>query len=145
MNASHTDAHKTAELEEYWRHVRAFPLVPIRDAAHLEQALEIIDRLTDQPQRSEGAEEYLGALADLVYVYEQDHVTWPPVSGVDVLRHLMEEHNLTQADLAPLFGGRSVISEVLAGKRHLNLTHITRLAERFGLPADAFIDRQTSA
>src|SRR5437763_10261562 len=78
-----------------------FPLVPIRDNTHLEQALEIIDRLTDQPQRSAGAEEYLGALADLVYVYEQEHVTWPPVTGVDVLRHLMEDHRLTQADLAP--------------------------------------------
>ena len=144
VSASHTDAHKTAEMEDYWRHVQAFPLVPIRDDAHLEQALEIIDRLTDQPQRSEGAEEYLGALADLVYVYEQEHVTWPPVSGVDVLRHLMEEHNLRQADLAQLFGGRSVISEVLAGKQRLSLTHITRLAERFGLPPDAFMNRPAS-
>ena len=145
MKASRTSAYKSVETGEYWQNVRAFPLVPIRNDAHLEQALEIIDRLTDQPQRSEGAEEYLGALADLVYVYEQVHVTWPPVSGVDVLRHLMEEHNLTQADLAPLFGGRSVISDVLAGKRRLNLTHITRLAQRFGLPADAFIDRQAPA
>jgi antitoxin component HigA of HigAB toxin-antitoxin module len=93
---------------------------------------------------SAGAEEYLGALADLVYVYEQEHVTWPPVTGVDVLRHLMEEHQLTQADLAPLFGGRSVVSAVLAGKRRLSLTHITRLAERFGLPADAFLDRKAA-
>ena len=127
--------------EEYWRLVRAFPLVPIRDDAHLERALDIIDRLTDQPHRDAGAETYLGALADLVYVYEQAHVTWPPVRGVDVLQHLMDEHGLSQADLAPLFGGRSVISDVLAGKRRLNLTHVTRLAERFGLPADAFIDR----
>jgi len=34
---------------------------------------------------------------------------------------------------------------VLAGKRRLNLTHITRLAERFGLPVDVFIDRETIA
>ena len=115
--------------------------MPIRDDTHLEQALDIIDRLTDRPQRSTGEEEYLGALADLVYVYEHEHVTWPPVTGIAVLRHLMDEHSLTQADLAPLFGGRSVISEVLAGKRRLSLTHITRLAERFGLPADVFIDR----
>src|SRR5262249_36256327 len=84
-------------------------------------------------------------MADLVHVYEQEHVTWPPVTGVDVLRHLMEEHQLTQADLAPLFGGRSVVSEVLAGQRCLSLTHLTPLAERFGLPADAFIDRETAA
>ncbi|HEY8284185.1 MAG TPA: helix-turn-helix domain-containing protein [Chloroflexota bacterium] len=127
--------------DEYWRLVRAFPLAPIRDDAHLEEALKIIDQLTDLVVRGEGVEEYLGALADLVYVYEQQHVTWPRVTGVDVLRHLMIEHNLSQADLAPVMGGRSVISAVLAGKRRLNLTHITRLADHFGLPADVFIDR----
>jgi HTH-type transcriptional regulator/antitoxin HigA len=132
-------------MDEYWQLVHAFPLIPIRDDNHLEQALMIIDQLTDNPQRDVGTQAYLGALADLVYVYEQQHVTWPRVRGVDVLRHLMEEHQLTQADLAPLFGGRSVVSAVLAGKRRLNLTQITRLAARFGLPADAFIDEVTTA
>lgn len=127
-------------MDAYWQLIRTFPLVPIRDDTHLEQALAIIDRLMDDPQEDAGTQAYLGALADLVYVYEQQHVTWPRVTGVDVVRHLMEEHRLTQADLAPLFGGRSVVSAVLAGNRHLNLTHITRLSARFGLPADAFID-----
>ncbi len=135
---------ESVHMEEYWRLVHQFPLVPIHDDALLERALEVIDHLTDQPQRDAGIELYLGALADLIYVYEQKHVTWPPTTGVDVLRHLMEEHGLTQADLAPLFGGRSVISAVLAGKRRLNLTHVTRLAKRFGLPADVFIDRNVS-
>jgi HTH-type transcriptional regulator / antitoxin HigA len=115
-------------------------LVPIRDDIHLEQALTLIDQLTEHPRHDEGAREYLGALADLAYVYEQQCVTWPAVMEPDVVRHLMEEHQLTQADLAPLFGGRSVVSAVLAGKRRLNLTHITRLSARFGLPAGAFID-----
>lgn len=131
--------------EEYWRLAREFPLVPIRDDAHLERALDVIDHLTARPaQQAAGVEAYLGALADLVYVYEQARVTWPAVTGVDVLRHLMEENGLTQADLAPIFGGRSVISAVLAGKRRLNLTHITRLAERFGLPVDVFVDHQAT-
>ena len=65
----------------------------------------------------------------------------PPVSGVDVLRHLMEENGLRQQDLVPLFGSKSTISEVLSGKRPLALAHITKLSERFGLPADVFIDR----
>jgi len=133
------------DMDEYWRLITAFPLAPVRDDTHLEQALTIIDQLTDHPQPDAGARAYLGALADLVYVYEQQHVTWPRVTGADVVRHLMEEHRLTQADLAPLFGGRSVVSDVLAGKRRLNLTHITRLSARFGLPADAFIDEGVSA
>jgi HTH-type transcriptional regulator / antitoxin HigA len=135
----------SAGMEEYWRLIHAFPLVPIRDDPHLEQALTHIDQLMEHPRQDAGTQLYLGALADLVYVYEQQHVTWPAVTGLDVVRHLMEEHQLTQADLAPLFGGRSVISAVLAGKRRLNLTHITRLSARFGLPAGAFIDEGVPA
>lgn len=71
--------------------------------------------------------------------YERDHVDIPPVSGVEALRHLMEENGLTQADLADLFGGKSVVSEVLSGKRTLSKSHVRKLSERFGLPADVFL------
>jgi antitoxin component HigA of HigAB toxin-antitoxin module len=121
--------------EEYLTLVRAFPLVSIRDEAHLSEALAVIDQLLE---RSTAEEEYLRALTDLVETYENAHVTIPTVSGVEALRFLMEEHGLTQADLAPLFGTRSIVSEVLAGKRRLALSHIARLAERFGVPADVF-------
>ncbi len=80
-------------------------------------------------------------VADLIQRYEDEHIEMPRVSGVDVLRHLMEEHGLRQQDLVPLFGNKSTVSEVLVGKRPLALTHIMKLSERFGLPADAFIDR----
>jgi antitoxin component HigA of HigAB toxin-antitoxin module len=65
----------------------------------------------------------------------------PEASGVAMVRHLMEENGLTQADLAPLFGSPSVVSEVLSGKRRLALSHVERLSEYFGLPDDIFIDR----
>lgn len=131
-----------ATVEQYLALVRAFPLVSIRNDAHLEEALTVIDRLLDIPERSPAEEEYLQALTDLVEAYENAHVAIPPVRGVDALRYLIEENGLTQADLAPLFGARSIVSEVLAGKRHLALSHITRLAERFGLPADVFIGQE---
>jgi HTH-type transcriptional regulator/antitoxin HigA len=125
---------------EYLALVRAFPLVSIRDDAHLAEALAVVDRLVEQPQRSVAEEAYLGALTDLVETYEDAHVAVPPTSGVEAVRSLMEENGLSQADLVPLFGTPSVVSEVLAGKRQLALTHIRRLAAYFGLPADVFID-----
>ncbi len=125
--------------EEYLALVRAFPLVSIRDDAHLADALAVLDRLIDQPTRSAAEEAYLGALTDLVETYEHAHVVIPPTSGVEALRSLMVENGLTQADLVPLFGAPSVVSEVLAGKRRLSLTHIRRLSAHFGLPADIFI------
>ncbi len=128
-----------ATEEQYLALVRAFPLVSIRSDAHLDEAIAVIDRLLDIPERSTAEEEYLQALTDLVAVYEDAHVAIPPVSGVDALRFLMEENGLTQADLVPHFGTRSIVSEVLSGKRHLALSHIARLAERFGVPADVFM------
>jgi HTH-type transcriptional regulator / antitoxin HigA len=127
--------------EEYVALVRAFPLISIRDEAHLAEALAVIDRLTDLSQRSAGVEAYLGALTDLVETYENAHVTIPSISGVEAVRYLMEENGLAQADLVPLFGTPSIVSEVLSGKRRLTLAHIARLAERFGVPADVFIER----
>lgn len=124
---------------QYLALVQAFPLVSIRDAAQLAEALAVLDDLLDQPERSTGEEEYLRALTDLVETYERAHVVIPPTSGVEALRFLMTEHGLTQAELAPLFGSPSIISEVLSGKRRLALAHITRLAERFGVPADVFL------
>jgi len=125
--------------EQYLALVRAFPLVSIHSDAHLDEAVAVIDQLLDIPKRSTAEEEYLQALTDLVEVYENAHVVIPAMSGLDALRFLMEENGLTQADLVPDFGTRSIVSEVLAGKRHLALTHIARLAERFGVPADVFI------
>ena len=128
-----------ATEEQYLALVRAFPLVSIHSDAHLDEAIAVIDKLLDIPERTTAEEEYLQALTDLVAAYEDAHVVIPTVSGLDALRYLMEENGLTQADLVPDFGTRSIVSEVLAGKRHLALTHIARLAERFGVPADVFI------
>lgn len=126
--------------EEYVTLVRAFPLVSIRDEAHLNAALELLDRLMAQATRSVAEEAYLGALTDLVEVYENAHILIPSASGVAALRYLMAENELRQSDLAPLFGAASIISEVLSGKRRLALAHMEKLAAHFDLPISVFIE-----
>jgi HTH-type transcriptional regulator/antitoxin HigA len=49
----------------------------------------------------------------------------------------MEQHGLLQGDL-PEVGSQGVVSEILRGKRELNVRQIQALAERFHLPAGAF-------
>ena len=41
-----------ADLDEYLALVRAFPLAHIRDDAHLDAAVAVIDRLRDKDDRS---------------------------------------------------------------------------------------------
>lgn len=50
----------------------------------------------------------------------------------------MREHGLTQSDL-PGVGTQSVVSEILSGKRQLNLRQVRWLAEFFKLPVDVFV------
>src|SRR5690348_4247841 len=94
----------TAAEQEYLALVRAFPLVSIRNDTHLDAAVAVIDRLLDHQPHSVAQEEYLGALTDLVEIYESAHVVIPATTGVEALRYLMEEHELTQAELVSLFG-----------------------------------------
>ena len=57
----------------------------------------------------------------------------------ETLQHLVEDLGLKQADLIDVFGSQSIVSEVLQGRRKINLTQARRLAVRFRLTADLFI------
>lgn len=61
-------------------------------------------------------------------------------SPCERLSYLMEQHGLRQADLAGLLGGQSVVSAILAGKRRIHLEQARRLATRFGVSVDYFIE-----
>lgn len=81
--------------------------------------------------------ELLDTLGALIYAYEEEHAPLPESSGVDVLQYLMEEHGLTQSDL-PEVGSQGVVSEILHGKRTLNVRQIRALAERFSVSPAVF-------
>lgn len=136
-----TIATEPAPLDDrYFEFVRQYPLELLRDDRDLDHAMVVVDELLDKAELSVGEREYLAVLSLLIADYERGHISLPGVTPVDLLKHLMEENNLTQADVAPLFGGnRSIISEVLSAKRTLALSHIRQLSTYFGLPADLFI------
>jgi len=125
---------------EYEALCASLPLLSIHDDAHLDTALACIDRLVDAEELSAGAAAYLEALTDLVSVYEDRTVTIPRMSGLEVLRQLMEWRAMHQKDLVGVFGGKSTVSEVLSGKRRFTLDHVARLGAFFGVPAGVFID-----
>lgn len=48
------------------------------------------------------------------------------------------QHGLRQSDL-PEIGSQGVVSEILVGKRELNIRQVRALSERFGVSAATFI------
>lgn len=90
-----------------------------------------------EPESIEGEE--LELLSLLVEKYE--HETYPSEAPdpIDAIKFRMEQMNLKQTDIAPLFGGKTRVSEVLNGKRPLSLKMITLLHEYLGIPLESLI------
>lgn len=122
--------------------LRAFPLRPIRTPEQAQVAYEVMDQLLDgrAEECGDDGQDYLTVLGYIIAAYEDAQPQPPPVRGRELLAYLIEENGLHQSDLADLFSGKSVISEVLSGKRRLGLNHIRALSAHFGLPVDAFIE-----
>src|SRR6266498_3491 len=118
------------ELQQHWTAIS--PLLSLRNEQEYDRAVERLNRLLDEVGTDEQHPLYtlLDTLGTLIHAYEEVHHAIPESSGVDVLHFLMEEHGLTQSDL-PEFGSQGVVSEVIRGKRELNIRQIRALARRF--------------
>jgi HTH-type transcriptional regulator/antitoxin HigA len=126
------------ELQQHWTAVS--PLLSIRNEHEYDLAIEHLNRLLDEVGTDEQHPLYtlLDTLGTLIHAYEEEHYPIPECSGVDVLRFLMEEHGLTQSDL-PEVGSQGVVSDILRGKRELNVRQIRTLATRFHVSPAVFI------
>ena len=120
--------------------VALVPLHILRTEVDYEKAVSVLNQLIDAAAVDDGS--LLAGLADmlgsLVCDYEDRHHPTTAVSPVAMLQFLMEQHALTQSDL-PEVGSQGVVSEILRGKRQLNLRQIKALTERFHVPAALFI------
>jgi HTH-type transcriptional regulator / antitoxin HigA len=126
------------ELQQHWTAIS--PLLSLRNEQEYDRAVERLNRLLDEVGTDEQHPLYtlLDTLGTLIHAYEEEHHPIPECSGVDVLRFLMDEHDLTQSDL-PEIGSQGVVSEILRGKRELNVRQIRALAKRFHVSPGVFI------
>lgn len=75
----------------------------------------------------------------LVEKYEQEHHRIDAPDPIEAIKFRMEQMNLKQRDIAPLFGGKTRVSEVLHGKRALTLKMITLLNRYLGIPLESLV------
>ena len=112
-------------------------LIVIDSEPELARARALVDRLWDSDNPADIAR--LQAQARLIAAYEENK--WPrrAPSTAELIRHLMDQHGLARADMIPILGTASRVSEVLSGKKGLSMTMVQRLRARFRVPADLLI------
>lgn len=112
---------------------------PIHDKADLENVTEIADAMAGHALTADQGD-YFDLLCRLIEDYEQDQVPVPKVSGLNALRHLLEEQGLNGADLSRLLGShRTLGAMILRGERKLTAEHIRILSAHFCVSADLFL------
>jgi HTH-type transcriptional regulator / antitoxin HigA len=123
--------------------VEAMPPQAIQDDAQYEKTLEMIDRLMDRKRLTRGQALYLETLVQLVQAFEAENhpIDTSDLHGIDSLRHLLAENDMNASDLARLLGVHaSMGSKILKGERSLTVEHVKKLAARFKVRPQLFID-----
>lgn len=119
-------------------------LAGIQSDAHYQDALTLMSELIDQYDENIVLIE---ALSNVIERYENDSDTFAYLNGrqtdidpgIATLKVLIDQHRLSISDFEHDIGKKSLVSQILAGKRNLTRVHIQRLSKRFGIsPANFF-------
>lgn len=131
--------------EKYKALIERFPLVPIRNDAHLDEAHEVAQSLMLREPLASDEGDYLEVLLDEIGKYEKKHhaISFAEMAPHELLKSFMKEHGLKQVDIQAILGIASsgVISEIVAGKRELTKEHCVKLGNHFQVSPAAFLPR----
>ncbi len=117
---------------------KALPRV-IRSDEELERMIGLLESI-GVPERELTVEE--NELADLVTTLIQDYddrIDLPDVPAHEMLKFLMKQRGLKQADLSDLIGSRAQVSALVNGRRAISNLQATKLAAFFHVPPDLFL------
>jgi HTH-type transcriptional regulator / antitoxin HigA len=113
---------------------------PIHDESDYDNAIEMLDSLVGFELNADQLD-YVVVMTTLVGAYEDVHhaIDTSDISGLDMLKYLLEQSEMTASDLGALLGNRSLGSKILRGERELSKTHLRILAKRFKVDAGVFL------
>ena len=117
----------------------ALPAV-IKTEEENERMLAVAEQLIDKGQSRTPEEDQLFELVTkLIEDFEDEHYPIPDAPPHRVLQFLMEQNDLRQSDLLPIFGSRGYVSDVVNGKRAISKSHAKALGKMFHVSPDVFI------
>ncbi len=127
------------KVEKIWPSVSDYLTVPHNKKEYL-KLCNTLDNLIDEVRNNEKhpLSSLMETIGLLISKYEDEHYRVKDISGINTLKELMNENNLKQTDLKEI-GSQGVISEILNGKRELNIRQIKLLSEKFNVSPSVFI------
>jgi HTH-type transcriptional regulator/antitoxin HigA len=127
------------ELVNVWPNIQSVFSVPHNEKDY-NNLVNLLDSLIDEVGNNEShpLSSLMETIGSLIEAYESQN--YPDIEGdpINALKTLMEEHGLKQSDL-PEIGSQGVVSEIISGKRQLNVRQLKLLSERFKVSPVVFV------
>ena len=114
---------------------------PIRNERDYDRAMQVVEKLVLREDLTERQQARLDIFTILIENYDREHyaIDTSDIAPIDMLKSLMEDHDMNASDLGRLLGNRSLGSLILNEKRQLSKAHIKKLCEHFAISADVFL------
>ncbi len=127
------------QIAKVWPTVQNVFSVP-HNGKDYNKLVSLLDGVIDEVGENETHQlaSLMETLGSLVEAYETMHVKEPEGNSIETLKNLMAEHGLKQTDLKEI-GSQGVVSEVLKGKRSLNIRQVKALSEKFHVSPAVFM------
>ena len=127
------------EIAKVWPNIQSVFSVPHNEKDY-NNLVNLLDSLIDEVGNNEShpLSSLMETIGSLIETYESQN--YPDIEGdpINALKTLMEEHGLKQSDL-PEIGRQGVVSEIISGKRQLNVRQVKLLSERFKVSPVVFV------
>ena len=127
------------KIAKVWPDIQSIFSVPHNEKDH-NKLVNLLDSLIDEVGNNENhpLASLMETIGSLIETYESQNIDEIEGNPIEALNALMEEHGLKQSDLSEI-GSQGVVSEILSGKRQLNVRQIKMLSKRFKVSPAVFV------
>ncbi len=113
-------------------------IAPIKNEKNYQVALKALEKVFDaEPNTPQGDKGQMLML--LIEDYEKKHFPIDAPDPIEAIKSTMEEKGLSNKDVVPYFGSKSLVSQVLKRQRNLSLKMIRALHNGLQLPYEILL------
>ena len=113
-------------------------ITPVKTGQDYEQALHRVEELWGAKRGTPEGDEF-EVWVTLIEAYEAKFYPIDAPNPIEAIKYTIEEKGLKRADIAKYFGAKSLVSDVLNGRKNLTLKMIKSLHRGLGIPYDVLI------
>ncbi len=111
----------------------------IKSKKQYNEYCEQLEALLDNNSKSKSAREEIELLTFLIEKWDNEHNSFDDIDPVQLLKSLMNDHNMKPISLAELLGvSKGLVSDILNYKKGLSKEIIRKLSVTFKLSHEAF-------